>query len=75
MTDSSTHAPITGRTVTATASLDGAAFAACANAVSEVASGVYKINLATTDLNANIVTLKFTAAGADPTLITLVMQP
>ncbi len=75
MTDSATHAPITGRTVTATVSLDGAAFAACANSVSEVASGVYKINLAAADTNGNVVTLMFTAAGSDPTLVTLITQP
>src|SRR4051812_29093207 len=43
MTDSTDHvSPKTGLTVTAQRSLDGAAFGACANAVSEVASGWYK---------------------------------
>lgn len=65
MTDSTNHNPATGLTVTATRSLDGAAFAGCANAVAEVANGWYKINLAATDLNANFVALKFTATGAD----------
>lgn len=75
MTDSTTHAPKTGVTVTATRSLDGAAFGACANAVSEVGNGIYTINLATTDLNANVVTLRFTGSGADDRLITIVTQP
>ena len=56
--------PKTGLTVTATVSLDGASFVACTNAVAELALGYYKINLATADLNANAVTLRFTAPGA-----------
>lgn len=75
MTDATTHAPATGLTVTATRSIDGAAFASCANSVSEVANGVYKINLANTDLNGNNITLRFTATGADDRLLTLITQP
>jgi hypothetical protein len=56
--------PETLLTVTATRSLDGAAFGACANAVVEIASGWYKINLAAGDLNGDTVVLRFTAAGA-----------
>jgi hypothetical protein len=72
MYDSTDH--ITGKiglTVTATRSIDGAAFGACANAVSEVANGVYKINLAAADLNGDVITLRFTAVGADDTMITI----
>jgi hypothetical protein len=69
------HTPTTGLTVTATRSLDGAAFAACANSVSELSNGLYKIDLAAADLNGNVVCLKFTATGADAQLITLVTQP
>lgn len=76
MVDEIDHAsPMTGLTITATRSLDGAAFAACANAASEVASGFYKINLANTDLNADVVTLRFTATGADATTITIKTSP
>ena len=67
--------PETGLTVTATRSIDGAAFAACANSATEVGSGVYKINLAAADLNGNVVTLKFTATGAAQRTITVVTQP
>jgi hypothetical protein len=74
MTDSTTHLPQTGLTVTAQRSIDGAAFANCANAVSELANGVYKITLATTDLNGDVITLKFTATGGDATLITIITQ-
>ena len=63
-------APKTGLTVTAQRSLDGAAFAACANSPTELASGFYLITLAAADLNADVVALRFTAPGADPTLIT-----
>lgn len=63
--------PKAGETVTATRSLDGAAFAACANSVIEIASGGYKITLAATDLNGDVVLLKFTSAGAKTQLITI----
>ena len=75
MTDSTTHALKTGVTVTATRSLDGAAFGACANSATEVAFGVYTIDLAAADMNANVVTLRFTGTAADDTMITLVTQP
>lgn len=64
----------TGLAVTATRSLDGAAFAACANAVTEISAGWYKISLAATDLNADTVALKFTAATADQRDIMIVTQ-
>jgi hypothetical protein len=67
--------PATGLTVTATRSLDGAAFGACANAVSEISNGFYKIDLAAGDLNGNVVALKFSATGADQRSMTLVTQP
>lgn len=75
MTDSTNHQPLAGLTVTATRSLDGAAFAACANAVTGISSGWYKIDLAATDTNANRVALLFTAAGADSTNIEINTQP
>lgn len=75
MTDSTTHAPATGLTVTATRSIDGAAFGACANAVSEIASGWYKITLAAADLNGGTIALKFAAAGADQANHTIVTAP
>lgn len=65
----------TGLTVTAERSLDGAAFAACTNAVTEIANGWYHIDLAAADLNANTVAFKFTATGADARMLTIVTQP
>ena len=64
----------TGATVTATRSLDGAAFAATANSATEVGSGIYKIDLASTDLDADTVVLKFTATDADTRYVTIVTQ-
>lgn len=64
----------TGLTVTAERSIDGAAFGACANAVSEVSNGLYKINLAAADLNGDGITLKFTATGANATVITILTK-
>lgn len=65
----------TGLTVTATRSIDGAAFGACANSVTEVGSGVYVINLAATDLNGTTIVLKFAAATADTREIVIITEP
>jgi hypothetical protein len=75
MAQSTDHvSPATGLTVTAERSIDGGAFAACTNAVTEVGSGVYKINLSPFDMNGDVITLKFTAPGADQRTITIVTQ-
>jgi len=75
MVDSIDHVtPKTGLTITATRSLDGAAFGACANSASELSNGVYKISLAAGDLNADVVTLRFTASGGDDRLLTVITQ-
>jgi hypothetical protein len=65
----------TGKTVTATRSIDVAAFASCANSVTEIANGWYKITLAAADLNGDTVALRFTAADCDDRNITIVTQP
>ena len=65
----------TGLTVTATRSLDGGAFAACANSVTEVSDGTYRINLAASDLDGEDVALRFTAATALDTNIKHVLEP
>ena len=72
MIDSADHyTPKTGLTVSAARSIDGAAFASCANAVAEIGNGLYKITLAAADLNGTIIALKFTATGADQTSIVI----
>lgn len=75
MIDSSDHVtPKTGLTITGEVSIDGAAFGALTNAVSEVASGVYKVNLAAADVNGTSLMLKFTATGADARYIPIITQ-
>lgn len=75
MVSSTDHVtPVSGLTITATRSIDGGAFAACANSASSLASGIYTINLAATDLNGKVVTLLFTATGADARYVTIITQ-
>lgn len=66
--------PATGLTVSAQRSIDGGLFAACSNSVSEVGDGVYKITLAASDLNGDVIALKFTATGADQRTLTILTQ-
>lgn len=66
---------VTGATVTATRSIDGGTFASCTNSVSELSNGWYTINLAAGDLNGNVIALRFVAATAVDTRITLFTQP
>ncbi|KKK83311.1 hypothetical protein LCGC14_2794670 [marine sediment metagenome] len=79
MVDSTDHVtPKTGLTFGAgdsQRSLNGAAFANTANLPTEVGSGIYKVNLATTDLNADVVTFRFDGTAADSRLITILTQP
>ena len=65
----------TGKTITATRSLDGGAYAACANAATEVGDGTYVINLAATDTNANTISFRFTAALCDVTPVIVITSP
>jgi hypothetical protein len=76
MTDSTTHQPVTGKTVTVTRSIDGGAFAAgTLSSVTEVTNGIYKVDFASGDLNGNVITLRATAATSDDTFVTLVTAP
>lgn len=68
------YTPETGKTITAERSLDGAAFAACANSATEVSAGWYKINLDATDTNGNMVVLKFTSTGCRAAEFIIVTQ-
>lgn len=75
MTDAATHYSFkTGLAVTAERSIDGGAFASCTNAPAEVGNGVYKINLSAADTNGSVILLKFTAAGADDRMVTIVTE-
>ena len=76
MVDSTDHVTAkTGLTVTVQRSIDGAAFGNATNTpATEVANGIYKINLSAADLNGDVVTLRCTATNADDRLITIVTQ-
>lgn len=76
MTDSTTHNPATGKTVTVTRCIDGGTYAAVSTpTVTEVANGQYRIDLAAADLNGNVVTLYCTASGCDPLFIPIILEP
>lgn len=74
MVDANTGLPKAGVTVTSERSINGTAFAACANTAAEVSGGAYTIDLAASDLNGDTVMLKFTATGAKTTFVTVVTQ-
>lgn len=76
MTDSTNHNPMTGLTVTATRSIDGGAFSSgTITNITEVGTGVYQCDLGAGDLNGDTIIFRFTAAGADDLLITVVPVP
>ena len=63
--------PETGLTVSGTRSIDGGAFAAVSGTIAEVANGIYQFDAAAADMNADIVTFRFTATGAADRFITI----
>ncbi len=68
MTDSTGHAPATGKTVTCTRSIDGGAFGSGSLAnITEVGNGIYTVDFAAGDLNGNCIILRATASGCDDT--------
>lgn len=75
MTDSTNHNPATGKTVTAQRVLNGGSLGSCTNSVTEISNGIYTIDLAAGDLNANTVALHFTASGCDDLTIFTITQP
>ncbi len=73
MRDSTNHAPATGKTVTVTRSIDGAAFGAGAiSGTGELSNGTYYTDLAAADLNGKVIVLRATATDCDDTFVTLV---
>ncbi len=73
---SSAGALLSGLSVVAQRSLDGGAFASCANSATEIgSSGWYTIDFATTDTNGNTMAFWASATGAAPTTITIITQP
>ena len=72
MTDSTNHNPATGLTVTGAVRQDAGASASITDAVTEIANGLYEVDLTAGEMNGNVVALRFTATGADDLNITLV---
>ena len=64
--------PVKGLTLTSEIAKDGGAFAACTNDASEKSDGVYKIDLTAAEMNADVVTLKFTNPNAVQRTITII---
>lgn len=76
MTDSTTHNPATGKTVTVSRVLDNGTFGGgTLGSVTEIANGMYRLNIPAADLNADVVTFMATASGCDNTQLTFVMTP
>lgn len=72
MTDSTNHNPMTGLTVTGTVRKDGGGASALTDAVTELANGLYEVDVSATEMDANVVALRFTGTGADDLNVTLV---
>lgn len=76
MTDSTNHNPATGKTVTASRLIDGGTFGAGGlSAVTEIANGMYRVDLAAGDMNGGAITLMFAASGCDTLFVTLFTEP
>jgi hypothetical protein len=76
MTDTTNHAPATGKTVSITRSIDNGAFAAGAlSAVTELSNGWYNFSFAAADLNGDIIRLRATAASCDDLNIEIRTSP
>jgi hypothetical protein len=72
MTDSTNHAPATGKTVTVQRRIDNGSFGAgTLSAVTEIGFGLYACDFAAADLNGDVVELRATATGCDDRVVTL----
>jgi hypothetical protein len=73
MFDSTTHAPVTGKTVTVTRSIDNGSFAAgTLSAVTEISGGWYRCNFAAADMNGDVIAFRATATACDDTNLSFV---
>lgn len=75
MTDSTTGDPKIGLTVTGQRSLDGGAFAAVTGSIAEVGNGIYQFDAVAADMNADLLTFRFSSAGAKDTFVTIKTRP
>lgn len=62
------------KTVSGTRKIDSGAFASLANSVSEIANGLYVVNLDASDLNGDVITLRFAANDCDDRYIQITTQ-
>jgi hypothetical protein len=56
--------PLSGLTVSGFVKQDAGSFAAMTNSIVEVGYGAYRVNLTALEMNADMITLRFTASGA-----------
>lgn len=76
MIDATTGAPVTGKTVTCTRSIDGGVFGSGSlSSVTEIANGWYRVDFAASDLNGKCIAFRATASGCRSTDILLVTDP
>lgn len=76
MTDSTTHAPVTGKTVSVFVSIDGAAYVAATPATAtEIGNGMYAIGLSAANMNGSNIGVRCTAAGCDDLNFVLATAP
>jgi hypothetical protein len=66
---------MSGLTVISSRSIDGGAIGLTANSVAAVGQGIYRLDLAASDLNGNSISLILSATGAADNVITFVTQP
>lgn len=64
--------PATGKTVTVQVSKDGGAFSTVSDTVTEISNGWYEVDLSATEMNADVVAFKATAALCNQVNLTLV---
>jgi hypothetical protein len=76
MFDATTNNPVSGKTVTATRAIDGGTHAAgTLSAVTEIANGEYRLDLAAADRNGDVISLMLQASGCHTQTIYMVMEP
>lgn len=73
MLDATDHVtPKSGLAVSVQLAKDADAFSALADSVDEIGNGVYHFSLSATEMDAKVITLRCTAPGADPRVVTII---
>jgi len=72
MVDATDHVtPEVGLTVTGQRSIDGGAFATISGTIAEVSNGIYQVDLLAADTNGDVITYRFSSAGAADRFVTV----